>query len=109
VKPSSRNARLAGLLLFVVAAHTVGCTSTKETDPVKEFTLSGEVVRLNTAERIATIRHEKIEGWMEAMTMDFPVREGESLVNLQPGKHIKAKVYVRGLTFEIGEVSPASL
>ena len=45
---------------------------------------------------------------MEPMTMDFPVRAGEDLAKLQPGKHIRAKVYVQGFTFSIGEVRSAS-
>jgi protein SCO1/2 len=59
---------------------------------------------LDPPRRIATIRHGKIEGWMEAMTMEFPVREGEDLSKLQPGNHIEATVYVQGLTFAIGGV-----
>jgi Cu/Ag efflux protein CusF len=80
------------------------CASRAPDSAVREFQLRGEVLRLNTAQRTATIRHGKIEGWMEAMTMEFPVREGEDLGKLQPGNHIEATVYVSGLTFEIGSV-----
>jgi Cu/Ag efflux protein CusF len=91
----------------VVAAFLAGCsTSPKASEPMREFTLHGKVVRLNSTDRIATIRHEKIDGWMEAMTMEFPVREGEDLLKLGEGNQITATVYVQGMTFSIGNVQP---
>ena len=85
-----------------MAAVLLGCASSKA--PVREFDLQGEVIRLNPQTRIATIRHEEIKGWMEAMTMDFPVRQGEDLANLKPGSRIQATVFVEDLQFSIGNV-----
>jgi protein SCO1/2 len=59
---------------------------------------------LDSVQRIATIRHGKIDGWMEAMTMDFPIRDGEELDKLQAGNHIAGTVYVDGVTFSLGDV-----
>jgi protein SCO1/2 len=69
--------------------------------------MRGEVVRLDTRQRIATVKHGKIDGWMEAMTMDFPVREDRDLKALSPGSAIVAKVYVQDLEFWIGAVEVA--
>jgi Cu/Ag efflux protein CusF len=44
-----------------------------EVAPVRKYPLRGHVIRLDIHRQIATVKHEKIEGWMEAMTMDFPV------------------------------------
>jgi Cu/Ag efflux protein CusF len=58
---------------------------------------------------VVTVRHQKIEGWMEAMTMDFPVREGEDLSKIKPGTHIRATVYVEEPLFSLGNLRPESL
>jgi Cu/Ag efflux protein CusF len=39
---------------------------------------------------------------MEAMTMEFPIQDGEALTKYEPGNHIQAVVNVQGLTFTIG-------
>ena len=89
--------------LSLLATLFAGCGGGKPDTPVQEFTVVGEVLRVDPVQRIATIRHKKIEGWMEAMTMDFPIRKDEPLDLIQAGQSIQAKVYVRGLTFEIGD------
>ncbi|HYP06126.1 MAG TPA: copper-binding protein [Bryobacteraceae bacterium] len=94
--------------VMLVALCAAACIQEKSAaEAAKEYELQGEVLRLNAKQRIATIRHGKIEGWMEAMTMDFPVRDGEDLHKLQPGARIHATVFVQGFTFSIGKVRPA--
>ena len=80
------------------------CGGAKPATPPKEYKLTGEVVRLDPQVRIATIKHEKIEGWMEAMTMEFPVREAKEFEKLAVGKKITATVYVNGDEFWIGNI-----
>jgi Cu/Ag efflux protein CusF len=77
-----------------------------ESAPIRKYSLRGQVVRLDSTRRVATIKHEKIDGWMEAMTMDFPVQEDQDLTLLAPGRGISATVYVRDLEFWIGDVKP---
>jgi protein SCO1/2 len=89
-------------LFLLVAVGFIGCASNKSTAAPQQYTLRGEVLRLDAANRIVTIRHEKIDGWMEAMTMDFPIQDGEALTKYEPGNHIQAVVNVQGLTFTIG-------
>lgn len=78
---------LAGIPLVVLA----GCRSKPKSEP-KRYKLVGEVVRLNAEKKIATIKHEKIEGWMEAMTMDFPVKADGEWAKLKEGAKINATV-----------------
>lgn len=58
----------------------------------KRFKLVGEVIRLNEKSKTALIRHEKIEGWMDAMTMEFPVKAEAEWAKLKPGIRITATV-----------------
>jgi Cu/Ag efflux protein CusF len=78
----------------------------KPQGPPKEYKLKGVVVRLDPQIRTAAIKHETIEGWMEAMTMEFPVRDAREFEKLTPGKAITATVYVNGDEFWIGNIQP---
>ena len=105
--------RLIAVAVFGIALFSgslASCRKTaSETAPIRSYSLRGEVVRVDAGRRIATIRHEKIEGWMEAMTMDFPVRENRDLDELLPHRGaIVATVYVQDLEFWIGDVKSVS-
>jgi protein SCO1/2 len=54
--------------------------------------------------RAAVIKHQKIEGWMQAMTMAFPVKDEHEYQDLHPGDQIAATVFVQDLDFWIGEI-----
>src|ERR1700722_7450346 len=70
--------------------------------PVKQYKLDGVVVSLDPQGHIAKIKGEKIEGWMDAMTMEYPVKEG--LDTLHVGDHINATVFVQGLDYSLGDI-----
>ena len=61
--------------------------------PPREYTLVGEVVSVDKAAKKATIKHEKIEGYMPAMTMSYPIPEQEDLDKIKAGDRITATVY----------------
>lgn len=95
-------------LVCVLTVVAMGaCGRTKPAGPVKEYHLQGEVIRLDRQVRTAVVKHGKIEGWMEAMTMEFPVREAQEFEKLAPGNRITATVYVAGDSFWIGNIQPA--
>jgi len=75
---------------FLLAAAAVSCRRAPET---KQYALKGEVVSVDPATRTAKIKHEKLGDWMEAMTMDFPVKDDADLARLKPGAQITATVY----------------
>jgi Cu/Ag efflux protein CusF len=77
--------------------------------PVRQLDLRGEVIRVDVRNRIATIRHQKIESWMEAMTMDFPLRDEVDLSKLNPGSQIQATVYLEHPSFTLGNVRASGL
>ncbi len=80
------------------ASTPAAAPATQEPAPseTREFTLTGKVVSVDTAQKSATINHGKIEGFMEAMTMPYPVPEDADLQKLKPGETITARVsYIR--------------
>lgn len=60
----------------------------------KRYELRGKVVRADKATGTASIDHEAIPGTMDAMTMDFPIREDWVWGELVPGARIRADLVV---------------
>lgn len=82
------------LLLSIAFA---GCkTQTTSTQPTSStrYPLKGKVVSVDKAAKKAKIEHEKIEGFMDAMTMEFPVHADWVWEDLVPGAEIKAELVV---------------
>lgn len=73
--------------------------------PAERYKLDGVVVSLDPQARIAKINGQKVEGWMEAMTMEYPVKEGFDTLHV--GDHITATIFVQGLNYSIGEIRQA--
>ena len=60
----------------------------------KRYALKGTVVAVDKAKKKATIKHEEIPGYMDAMTMDFPIREDWVWEDLTPGADVFAEMVV---------------
>lgn len=84
------------LLVFAVACQR----APREPDVIKTYQLKGVIVSVDAAHKSAVIKHETIEGFMEAMTMEFPVRDPEGFAKLQPGVKIRARVQQRPRDFD---------
>ena len=76
----------------------------KDKVPVKRYELDGVVVSLDPQGHIAKIDAKKIEGYMEAMTMEYPVKDPTEFAALHVGDHIAATVFVQDLNYWIGEI-----
>jgi protein SCO1/2 len=83
------------IIFFVVAAIVlVGCKRESSAPPVPLkniptiYAVRGVVQAIPPDHRHATIKHEKIPGYMEAMTMDFSVRDTNALAGFAPGDQI---------------------
>jgi Cu/Ag efflux protein CusF len=72
--------------------------------PVQRYQLRGEVVRVQPASQVVVIKHEKIDDWMEAMTMDFPVRNRAEFSKLREGMRIRATVVVQDFDFWLEDI-----
>ena len=94
------------LTLALIMAFLAACQKTPPPAPVAEYQMRGEVVSLDPAAQLATIKHEKIEGWMGAMTMEYPVKDKQEFAKLQAGGKIQAKIRVQGTDYWIAAVSP---
>jgi Cu/Ag efflux protein CusF len=71
---------------------------------VEEYTLRGTILGLDQDAKAAVISHEEIEGWMDAMTMTFPVKEDADWSKLKVGSKIQATVFVSDDEVYIGGV-----
>jgi len=74
--------------------------------PIKQYQLHGRVVSLNPQDHTATINGQKIEGWMDSMTMQYPVKADSEYQKLRPGEQISATVFVQGMHFWIAGIRP---
>lgn len=79
------------LSLFLLTACQKADTQTASAD-AKRFRLKGKVISVDRANKKAKIEHEEIPGFMEAMTMDFPIREDWVWNDLTPGSEVRAEL-----------------
>jgi protein SCO1 len=80
--------------LFVVvmlAAVVSGCGTPQ---PERRYQLHGQVLAIAPTRQEATIKHDEVVGFMEAMTMPFKIRDSRLLDNIVPGDLITATLVV---------------
>jgi Cu/Ag efflux protein CusF len=82
------------LRTFILSISLLALSACQQQKPAKIYTVRGVIVKLDPAGKSAGIDAEKIDDWMEAMTMDYPVHEPKVLEGLKPGDHITATVHV---------------
>ncbi len=93
----SRTGRWAvGVFALVVAVLALGAAGCKkqEQEQVRRYHLKGKIVSIDMQQGLATINHENIPGFMDAMTMPYPVRDAHLLQGLGRGDEITADVVV---------------
>ena len=88
--PASLLLALLGLpLLAAVLACSMylsSCSRRSNANLVtKRYELHGQIVRLDPQAHSAIISGQKIEGWMEAMTMEYPVKDQKEYQALHNG------------------------
>ena len=85
---------LFAVLLFSACQKTQ--TQNQNASPdAKRYTLRGKVVAVDRAKKRATIAHEDVgDGFMPAMTMDFPVKDDFVLDDLTKDANIRADLVV---------------
>ena len=99
--------RVAITFLLLLAGCRQATLTVKEDakdEPVKQYALHGEVLRLDAQGKIAAIKHQKIGDWMEAMTMEFPVKDQAEFDKLRAGETINATVFVQGNSYWVGGI-----
>jgi Cu/Ag efflux protein CusF len=99
---STRRHILAAALAFtgVFAAHTYA----QDTAKGKGMTFHGKVEAITP--KGLTVNGEKLEGWMDAMTMTYPVDKPEVLKKVKVGDTIMATVFKGDITLHDVQVMP---
>lgn len=92
----TRRAILAAALLLA------GCGAKPEQG--KRYSMQGEVKSLNPADNGAIIAADKIPGFMEAMTMEYPVKPQAEFSKLHVGDKIQATVVVTDDKYYVTDV-----
>jgi Cu/Ag efflux protein CusF len=59
----------------------------------KQYVLKGKVEAVDVTGKTLTVNHQKVDGWMDAMTMAYSVHDPAVLAQVQPGDQIEATVY----------------
>ncbi len=74
-------------------------------DRARRFALKGVVREVDAAQAEVTVEHEAIPGYMQGMTMDFPVRDDPQVLRLlRPGDRIEATLVVEKDRFWLEKV-----
>jgi hypothetical protein len=73
---------------ILVLLLLLACSSATKSAPQKHYQLMGKVVSVNSKEQTAAIDAAAIQGYMEAMTMDYPIQSKDELASLHPGDRI---------------------
>lgn len=82
-------------LLLVVSIVFGGCSANRQpAGPERHYQLTGRVVALNPANHTATIDAAAIPNFMEAMTMEYPIRSRAEFQKLHTGDKITATINV---------------
>ena len=95
------------LLIFAAAPASSFMQSADKTSK-KGYTLRGKVEDVNQKGKTLTVNHEKVEGWMEAMTMVYVVDGDEVFKSVKTGDKITATVYDGDYTLHNVQIVPAA-
>jgi Cu/Ag efflux protein CusF len=78
-------------MVVLVLLMITGCAPKKAE---KRYPMHGEIMALDASAHTATIAAGKIGDWMDAMTMEYPVKPDTEFQKLHVGDRIEATVVV---------------
>src|SRR5450755_4495794 len=82
---------LAAVLALICLFSINSFAQDKAKGKAKSYTFHGKVTAVT--EKGLTVNGEKVEGWMDAMTMSYPVDKPDVLKMVKVGDQIMATVY----------------
>src|SRR5579871_615924 len=88
---NTKRSILAAVLAFACLFAVNSFGQDKAKGKAKSYTFHGKVTAVT--EKGLTVNGEKVEGWMDAMTMTYPVDKPEVLKMVKIGDQIMATVY----------------
>src|SRR5215467_12907744 len=92
--------RILAVVLFALALAACGA----QRPAAKRYPMQGVVKSLDPTAKTATIDAGKIGDWMEAMTMEYPVKPDSEFQKLHVGDHIEATVVVQEPAYYVTDV-----
>ena len=84
---------MAGLVGLSIVFTLASCHTEKPL-PEQRFDLHGKVLAIDRNAGTVTLQHDAITGYMEAMTMDYPIKDKWVFDVLKPGQTIRATLVV---------------
>ena len=93
--------RITTVILLAVALLFAACGSKPQP---KRYPMQGEIKALDSNAKTATIAAGKVGDWMEAMTMEYPVKPDAEFQKLHVGDHIEATVVVVDPSYYVTDV-----
>jgi Cu/Ag efflux protein CusF len=84
---------LARFLSLTIALILVAALINAQPKGKKSYVFKGTVASVDASTNNLMVANEKIEGWMDAMTMKYDVDDPAVLKQLKKGDHIQATVY----------------
>jgi Cu/Ag efflux protein CusF len=100
--------RITLTLISVLMLMLAGCGEKAEkAAAAKRYPMQGTVKALDANSKTATIDAGKIGDWMEAMTMEYPVKPDADFQKLHVGDKIEATVVVNDLKYYVTDVKVA--
>src|SRR5215831_8064320 len=87
--------RFSTLGLMVCLLLSVAFAAQNKTPPAgkKEHVFKGKVEKVDLTNKTFTVNGEKVEGWMDSMTMSYVPDKEDVLKKVKVGDQITAKVY----------------
>ena len=79
--------------MLLLSVFLAACQSAPEPQG-RRFELKGTIVSVDKARQEATISHEEIKGYMEAMTMPYKIKDAWVFDVLKPGDEVQATLVV---------------
>ena len=98
----------AALALAILIAGAAACS--RESSG-KVYPIRGEVVSVSAARNGVVLAHDTVVGFMQAMTMSFPVARSELLDGISTGDRVEGVVLVEGARSTIvglAKIEPAT-
>jgi len=87
--------RISIIFAAILCLALVTAYAQTKTPPAgkKQFVFKGKVEKVDATNKTLSVKSEKVEGWMDGMTMNYAPDKEDALKKVKPGDEITAKVY----------------
>jgi Cu/Ag efflux protein CusF len=96
--------RLCRRFLLLPVLLVLALAACGQKPPAKRYPMQGEIKALDVASHTATIDAGKIGDWMEAMTMEYPIKPDAEFQKLHVGDKIAATVVVGDPAYYVTDI-----